>query len=345
MRTRYNKFYLVVIADYNDDDAHGIVQDNLYYWFDQNDLTIMNYDRVDVAPFNTVETGYMLARRALNPLSPSRRQVFFVNTAPRMDDLTERKTNQGEGFVHAELTNGKQIFAVNSGHTLSFVKPEIKHLHHLNVPDSTNDIPLLVEAFRSANPGAADANPGAGQFRSGYIYPILVARALAGSTEPISPANSSLFGPELDVDVIPDIPQNRIVFKDGYGNFKSSIEPQELEQHFDEHAVVTCDGREIIAHIKTAIFDVPLYHFSFAPGSTILAYSDGTRRQFVEVVQRGGHCANAFTHAIGDGRYTYPVTGDEIHWRLAEPGDFSRLGFSTAGGPPKRLLQWTSRCQ
>src|SRR5580704_7438216 len=95
---RYSRFYLVVIADYNDDDAHGIVHDNLYYWFDEHDLGIVECDRVDVAAFNTVETGYVLSRRALNPLSPSRRQVFFVNTAPRMDDPGKRATNQGEYF-------------------------------------------------------------------------------------------------------------------------------------------------------------------------------------------------------------------------------------------------------
>ncbi len=72
MKERYNKYYLVVIADYNDDDAHGIVHDNLYYWFDQHDLTILEFDRVDVKPFNTVQTGYILARRALNPLSRRR---------------------------------------------------------------------------------------------------------------------------------------------------------------------------------------------------------------------------------------------------------------------------------
>jgi hypothetical protein len=37
-------------------------------------------------------------------------------------------TNQGEYFVWAELRNGKQVFAVNSGNTLSFIKPEIAAL-------------------------------------------------------------------------------------------------------------------------------------------------------------------------------------------------------------------------
>jgi hypothetical protein len=76
VKKRYNRFYLVVIADYNDDDAHGIVHDNLYYWFNEHDLGIVECDRVNVTAFNTVETGYVLSRRALNPLSVSPTGVF-----------------------------------------------------------------------------------------------------------------------------------------------------------------------------------------------------------------------------------------------------------------------------
>lgn len=343
MHKHYNKFHLVVIADYNDDDAHGIVQDNLYYWFDQHDLTILGYDRVDVEPFNTVQTGYALARRSLNPLSPSRRQVFLVNTAPRMDDPGARRTNQGEGFVRAALRNGKQIFAVNSGYTLSFVKPEIEQLHQLNVPDSTTDIPLLVEALRSVSPSALQGDFGAGQFRSGYIYPIVVARALCKDNETISPAYSTLLGAELDINAIPEIPDERIVFRDGYGNFKLSTRPEGLAPHYEEFAVISCQDREIISHIKAAIFDVPLYHFNFAPGSTILAYSDGTRRQFVEVILRGGHSAKAFPRGFRDGETVYPAAGDPISWRLAKAEDFTRLGFDSNGRPPEPILQSACR--
>jgi hypothetical protein len=72
MTRRLNRYYLVVIGDYNDDDAHGIVRDNLYYWLNVYDITILGFDRVDVRPFNTVQTGYMLARRALQPAVPVR---------------------------------------------------------------------------------------------------------------------------------------------------------------------------------------------------------------------------------------------------------------------------------
>ncbi|HEX6013237.1 MAG TPA: hypothetical protein VFY87_15845 [Geminicoccaceae bacterium] len=344
MRQSYHRFHVVVMADYNDDDAHGIVQDNLTYWFDQHDLQILSYDRVDVAPFNTVETGYMLARRALNPLSPSARQVFFVNTAPRMDDPGARRTNQGEGFVRAELRNGKQVFAVSSGHTLSFVKPEIRRLNRLNVPDSADDIPLLVEALRAAHAAAGGAGQiGAGQFRSGYIYPIVVARALGGDDAPLAPPFEALTGPELDPAAIPDLPDDRVAFRDGYGNFKTSIRPEALAGHFDELAVVACQGAEIVAHVKPAIFDVPLHHFSLALGSTILAYSDGSRRQFVELVLRGGHAAKAFPEPMAPGETAYPTAGAAIAWRRATPTTSPASASPPTAARPEGLLRSASR--
>jgi hypothetical protein len=333
----YNNFYLVVIADYNDDDAHGIVHDNLYYWFDDNDLGIMEYDRVDVRPFNTVHTGYMLARRALNPLSPSQRQVFFVNTAPRMDDKAKRNTNQGEGFVLATLKNGKRIFAVNSGHTLSFVKPGIESLQKLNVPDDVNNIPMLVEALHSTR------NIGAGQFRSGYVYPIITALALRGSNESISPQFDTLLGDDISLDVIPDIPDDVVAFCDGYQNVKTTVRPSALTDHFDQFAVVECQGREVIAHIARGMFDVPLHHFSLAAGSTILDYADGTSRQLVEVALRGGHAAKAFADTISTGERFTPREGAGVSWRLAEKEDFERLGFGEDGTPPAAILETALR--
>ncbi len=334
----YNKVYLVAIGDYNDGDAHGIVHDNLYHWFDENGLTIRDYDKVDVRPFNTVQTGYMLARRALNPLAATQKQVFFVNTAPRMDNTAKRGTNQGEGFVMAELQNGKRVFAVNSGHTLSFVKHAIKSLHKLNVPDDVNDIPLLVQALEAGKKGSKRDDVGVGQFRSGYVYPLVTARALSGKTDSISPRFKSLVGDAINLDLIPEIPDNTVVYVDGYKNLKTSINPDELTPYFNEFAVVQCHGQEIIAHVVKGMFNVPVGHFSLAPGSTVLAYEDGTRRQFVEVALRLGHAAKAFAREIENGERFYPTEGEKITWRPATGEDFKRLGYGEDGTPPKKVL-------
>ncbi len=337
MHRQLNKFYIVVIADYNDDDAHGVVQDNLYFWFDQYDLSILELDRVDVSPFNTVETGYVLARRALNPLSPSRRQVFFVNTAPRLDDKAARRTNQGEGFVIARLRNGKHVFAVNSGASLSFIKPEIEKLNVFHVPEGSDAFPILMEALQATQGESNAGRYGAGQFRSGYIYPICTAKFLAGDVEPMAPEFSALLGPDLDPAIIPDVPENTVVYRDGYGNLKLSIDPSAIADHTGSFAVLECLGREVIAHIRSAIFDVPYGHFSFAPGSTILAHSDGTQRQFTELVLRGGHAARAFPQAR-EFEVRYPQSATSIHWRKAEATDFERLNYGADGTPPQDVL-------
>lgn len=339
MPKRYSKFYLVVVADYNDADAHGVVHDNLYHWFDELDLAIVEYDRVDVAPFNTMETGYVLSRRALNPLSPSRRQVFFVNTAPRRDEPGERPTNQGESFVWAELRNGKQVFAVNSGYTLALIKPDIKALVRLNIPENPEDIPALMAALCSQSRGHETGGVGVGQFRSGYVYPMVVARSLAGLDEPISPRFASLTGHHVNVGDIPDVPPDTIVYRDGYGNLKTTIAADQLVPTQSKFAVVCCNGAEVIAHVRQAIFDVPQYHFSLAPGSTVLAYADGTRRQFSEIVLRGGHAARAFLSNSG----TAPAPGEHISWRPAAQADFDRLGFAADGSPPAALLECATR--
>lgn len=155
------------------------MRDNLCCWLNAHDITILGFDRVDVRPFNTVQSGHMRARRALNALSQSERDAFFVNTAPRLDDERARETNEGEGVVVATHSNGKRIFAVICRHSLSFVKPAVVSLHHINVPDDAGEIPMLVDAL-TARGVTLDAT-GAGRYRSGYISPVAMARALAKS--------------------------------------------------------------------------------------------------------------------------------------------------------------------
>lgn len=337
MIRRLNRFHLVVIADYNDDDAHGIVRDNLYYWLDAHDIAILGYDRVDVHPFNTVHTGYLLARRALNPLSPSEREVFVVNTAPRRDDARARAGNQGEGFVAIRLANGKRVFAVDSGFSLAFVKPAVVSLRALKVPDDAGDIPMLVDALAAG--GASVDATGAGQFRSGYIYPVAVARALAELEAPLSPHFDALLGPELDPAVLPDLPADVVVLRDGYGNLKTSVAPAALAPAQGALAVVACNGREVIARIAKGIFEVADGQFAFAPGSTILAYGGDARRQFTEIVLRGGNAARAFARRVGELDLREPREGWPVTWRRAEPADLARLGYAPDGTPPADLLE------
>jgi len=102
--------------------------------------------------------------------------------------------------------------------------------------------------------------------------------------------------------------------------------------------VISANGPEIIAHITPAIFDVPLHHFSCAPGSTMLAYSNGTRRQFVEIALRSGNAAHALAQPRASALPRLPAPGDSIAWRIAGDADFLSLGYAKDGTPPPRVL-------
>ncbi|MEZ4754641.1 MAG: hypothetical protein R3A13_10115 [Bdellovibrionota bacterium] len=59
-----------------------------------------------VHSFKTTETGFVLGQLAMKP--PSRKQCadgYFVNCAPRQDERTSRKNNEGEGLVYSVLSN------------------------------------------------------------------------------------------------------------------------------------------------------------------------------------------------------------------------------------------------
>ena len=61
--------------------------------------------------------------------------LVFANTAPRKDRTSARKNNAGEGLVYGVLRNGVELIAVNSGHSLSFVRDDLVELCETIAPD------------------------------------------------------------------------------------------------------------------------------------------------------------------------------------------------------------------
>ncbi len=248
-----------VVADYGDlhDLAFAEVTQRLYMEMEDLDPRIRCYS---VPPFDTYATGFVVAQLALNSTLGAR-QKFFVNTAPRKDDLTPRVNNAGEGFVYARLPNGIELCLVNSGYSLAFIKNTAEEIRMIN------------------------CNTDGSQFRSRDIFPHAFAKIMRGDYS------------ELGIDIkemIPDLPEKVICYTDGYGNMKLSIDAQTLDENMGAEIVLDINGRKRVAKITQGMFGVSDGQLCLAPGSAGWPMPDGTRMRCCEVILRGGNAAKEF---------------------------------------------------
>lgn len=252
-------FLLYVIADYGDlhDLAFAEVTQKLHYELRDLDVSVETFA---VPAFDTVATGFALAQTAINTRLGEKHK-FYVNTAPRKDDLTPRVKNSGEGLAYAKLFNGVEIVAVNSGYSLSFIKDaavEIREIH---------------------------CDRDGSQFRSRDVFPPAFGLIAHG--------DYSKLGDDIR-DHIPDVPKNVVCYTDGYGNMKCSVDPAELAKINNKHVTLDVNGRAMAARVADGIFGVADGEFCFSKGSSGWTLPDGRKVEFSEVVMRGGNAAKAF---------------------------------------------------
>lgn len=270
-------FKIFCIGDYGDDLAFNEVTQRLNKEFFGHSTEI---HKQKVAAFSTVETGFTLGQLAMNtPTDPegfSETIKFFVNTAPRKDDPLVRVGNQGEGLVYFKLPNGVEGVAVNSGWSLSFIKDAATEIRQVNCGDAGS------------------------QFRSRDLFP----KALAD----IVLDRDAVLGDEVK-DTIPDFPENHLAFTDGYGNLKTSIPADILEDNMGKHVKIYMNRKTIFAKISKGIFGVEEGEFALSVGSSGWTKPDGEEVKFVEIVQRGGSAAES-VH--------YPPAGKRIAWTIVE---------------------------
>lgn len=257
------RYYVRVIGDYGDlgDMAFSEVCDRLDAQLDGIADADFRLRLTSVPAFDTVATGFVLAQLAVNsPLGA--KHLFYVNTAPRKDKTDARQNNEGEGLVYARLQNGVQIVAVNSGHSLTLIKPFATEIRRLDV----------------SNAGS--------QFRSRDIFPIAMGAVARGDSAVLA---------EDYMDAVPDeFPENAVVYTDGYGNLKTSVKPETMASLKGKRVTVEVNGREQVALVGTGIFDVADGEYCFAKGSSGWALPDGKRVEFSEVIKRGGNAAKSF---------------------------------------------------
>jgi hypothetical protein len=252
-------FLLYVIADYGDlhDLAFAEVTQKLYFELRDKDVTVQTFS---VPAFDTVATGFALAQTAINSRLGEKHK-FYVNTAPRKDDLTPRVKNSGEGLAYAKLQNGVEIVAVNSGYSLSFIKDaavEIREIH---------------------------CDKHGSQFRSRDIFPPAFGLIAHG--------DYSNLGDDI-CDAVPDAPKNAVCYTDGYGNMKCSVDPAVLSAINGRHVTLDVNGRAMAARVADGIFGVADGEFCFSKGSSGWTLPNGKKMEFTEIVMRGGNAAKAF---------------------------------------------------
>jgi hypothetical protein len=214
-----------------------------------------------VHSFDTIATGFLVAQlgNAEENLRP-KDLLIFANCAPRKDIKQARANNEGEGLLFCTLNNGVQVIAVNSGHSLSFVKSDIRE----------------VWSTVSEDHGS--------QFRSRDYFPKKVWAAVN--------EDYSFLLHKLDVaTTIPDPPQAVIGYVDSFGNMKTTIRSgTELPDNLasGSRLKVRIGGTIRTATVASGSFNVLEGDLAFAPGSS------GHDRKYWELFKRGGSAWHEF---------------------------------------------------
>lgn len=245
-----------LIADYgNGDPAFAEVKQRLF-----KELPTANINSLSVPAFSTLATGFWIAQLGLNPGAIDR--VIYHNCAPRQDKAEARPNNEGEGLTYALLPNNVVVIGVLSGYTLSFIKEEAKEMYLVNV------------------------SRGGSQFRSRDVFPQAAAAIIKG--------DRSWLGEVINPQQIPNPPEDRVAWIDGYGNIKTSIPAHSVSLEPDSKVTVRVGDIVSDAVYSDGSFKVPEGTLAFAPGSSGWQRKDGTEVRWMELFLRGGNAWKRF---------------------------------------------------
>jgi S-adenosylmethionine hydrolase len=220
-----------------------------------------------VPAFSTLAAGFCVAQLGLNEAPAG--TIIYHNVAPREDAEEARKDNAGERLAFARLSTGVRVIGVNAGHAFSFVRDAAEELRW-----------AAVRAEGS-------------QFRSRDLFPQAAAAIALGQPDAIAE--------ELDKELIPDVPRNRIAYVDGYGNLKTTIRfaPDVGRRGTPIRVRINGTMREAIA--SDGSFAVESGKMAFAAGSSGWTDRQGRETRWMELFLRGGSAWEAFGHpSVGD---------------------------------------------
>jgi hypothetical protein len=220
-----------------------------------------------VPPFSTLAAGFCVAQLGLNKAPAG--TLIYHNVAPRRDEETARRDNAGERLAFARLPTGVRVIGVNAGYTFAFVREAATELRWAAVPASGS------------------------QFRSRDLFPQAAAAIALGQPD-------TLAG-EVQLEDIPDTPQNRVAYIDGYGNLKTTILQDATSALTGTRVRVRVGGVEQDAVVSDGTFDVEAGKLAFAPGSSGWSNTHGVETRWMELFLRGGNAWEIFGRPdVGD---------------------------------------------
>lgn len=246
-----------LIADYGiGDPAFAEVTQRLLL-----ELPEARVNQLSVPPFSTLATGFWVAQLGLNKGLADR--LIYHNCAPRQDNPEARQNNEGEGLTYALLPNGVKVVGVFAGYTLSFIKNHASVLRTVKV------------------------SRGGSQFRSRDVFP-----SAAGA---IAKGDNNFLGDDLKPEQIPDVPNDRVAWIDGYGNIKTTIPANSVNLKPETKVVIRVGDVVSDAIYSDGSFRVPEGTLAFSPGSSGWeAPSGGEQIRWMELFLRGGNAWERF---------------------------------------------------
>lgn len=278
----YQNYLIHVIGDYCDHNAFNRVKQKLRFELARAHVPFQNisFDETWVPPFDTHATGFNLAELARNSqlADETTRHIFYVNTAPRKDDLTGRKDNAGEKMIYLKLKNNVEILAVNSGHSLAYLDDAIEKVTNLDISDAGS------------------------QFRSLNVFPEALHRLAAG--------DDSVFTSYASAELPKRPGPHTINLIDGYGNVKTNMKANEFDQAlYGKVAKLSINGVQHRVKISEKLFSDP-------EGFGLILYrgssgweENGEMVHFMEIGLRGASAADRLDNFEADS----PVdNGDEF---------------------------------
>ena len=224
-----------------------------------------------VPSLDTMAIGFVTAQYAYAPCEG--RMVIYGNAAPRRGSNKAAKNNLDNGIKYAKLSNGVEIINVYSEYAFGFVKKDIVEFRDIDCPASGS------------------------QFRSRDFFPERVAKVVNG--------DYSILSEDLNIDDIPEIPNNLVAWTDGFGNIKTTMRKSDLEK------MGLADGQSVQIILNGVSMQGIIATGGFSVDRGVLAVnigSSGYDNPFVELFLRVHHRKEK-TAAV---RFDYPAGGTEF---------------------------------